>query len=165
MEAIYAAPLMETAIPDIVPLVVAFRQSLLACGAATHVPDEQEAADELSGYLEHQWPVYAVWLEGVAVGYAVARVEDDTVWLESLYLAEPVRRLGLGSLLFKTVEELAGVLGESTVYNYVHPLNRAMISFLKKHGYDVLNLLEIRKAGSQETLPHTLEIAGNVFRI
>jgi hypothetical protein len=36
-------------------------------------------------------------------------------------------------------------LGGDTLYNWVLPNNYRSIPFLKKHGYDVLNLIEVRK--------------------
>ena len=47
--------------------------------------------------------------------------------------------------MFKKAEELAADYGDETVFNYVHPNNEAMIGFLRKHGYRVLNLIEMRK--------------------
>ena len=37
------------------------------------------------------------------------------------------------------------------VYNNVHPNNHPIIAFLAKQGYDVLNLIEIRKAHPNES--------------
>jgi len=51
----------------------------------------------------------------------------------------------------------------SAVYNWVHPNNQAILAFLARRGYRVLNLIEIRRPLPGETLagqvtvgPHTL---------
>ncbi|HHU07968.1 MAG TPA: GNAT family N-acetyltransferase, partial [Clostridiaceae bacterium] len=91
-------------------------------------------------------------------------VDDDTVWLESIYVVPAMRRMGLATELFRTVEELAVVCGGDTVYNYVHPNNHPMIAFLKRYGYDVLNLIEVRKAYKDENLADTVQVGEHPFR-
>ena len=63
----------------------------------------------------------------------------------------------------KIAEELAASFGEDTVYNYVHPNNRAMIAFLREKGYSVLNLLEIRKPYAGEKLTRTIRVDEEQF--
>lgn len=152
MEAIHVDVLTEAAIADVAPLVVAFRQGLRAHSTWAAVPDADAAEAELRDYLAWQYPVYVVWVEEAAVGYAVAKVEDDTVWLEAIYVMPAWRRVGLGSRLFETVESLAVVCGDTTVYANVQPRNLDMFVFLKAHDYNVVNTLEIRKAGKEESL-------------
>ena len=49
------------------------------------------------------------------------------------------------------VEKLAESLGGDTAFNWVHPNNDSIIAFLKKLGYSVLNLIEVRKPWKNET--------------
>ena len=53
--------------------------------------------------------------------------------------------------------------GEETVYNYVHPNNHRMIGFLRKRGYTVLNLVEIRKPYQGEKLTQTITVGEHEF--
>ena len=53
--------------------------------------------------------------------------------------------------------------GNDTVYNYVHPNNHRMIEFLRKRGYTVLNLIEIRKPYQNEKLTQTITVGEHEF--
>lgn len=73
------------------------------------------------------------------------------------------RRQGIATSLFKKAEELGKNLGSETIYNWVHPNNHKIIKFLKKQGYDVLNLIEIRKKISNEKLTEKIKINEHEF--
>ena len=85
------------------------------------------------------------------------------MWVESVYVHESYRRKGIAAALYKKAEELAESFGETTVYNYVHPNNSQMIAFLRKHGYTVLNLIEIRKPYPGEKLLQKISVGENEF--
>ena len=53
--------------------------------------------------------------------------------------------------------------GDDTVYNYVHPNNHRMIEFLRKCGYTVLNLIEIRKPYKDEKLTQMIAVGEHEF--
>ena len=67
------------------------------------------------------------------------------------------------SALYKEAEKVAESYNEDTVYNYVHPNNNKMIEFLKKHGYTVLNLIEIRKPYKNEELKSKINVNNYKF--
>lgn len=67
------------------------------------------------------------------------------------------------SSLYKEAEKVAKSYNEDTVYNYVHPNNHKMIEFLKKHGYTVLNLIEIRKPYKNEELKSKINVNNYKF--
>lgn len=75
--------------------------------------------------------------------------------------AGPADARGLKDL--EKAESLAKSYGEDTVFNYVHPNNIGMIAFLNKHGYTVLNLIEIRKPFSGEKLSTRIRVGDNLF--
>ena len=52
---------------------------------------------------------------------------------------------------------------DDTVYNYVHPNNHRMIEFLRKRGYTVLNLIEIRRPYKDEKLTQTIAVGEHEF--
>ena len=66
-------------------------------------------------------------------------------------------------MLFTKAEEIAESMGDDTVYNFVHPNNEGMISFLRSKGYTVLNMLEIRKPYTGEELTTTVRVNENTF--
>lgn len=67
------------------------------------------------------------------------------MWVESIFVKAEYRRHGVATALHSKAEEIAASNGDDTVYNYVHPNNHCMIEFLRKRGYTVLNLIELRK--------------------
>ncbi|MBQ1826441.1 MAG: GNAT family N-acetyltransferase, partial [Erysipelotrichaceae bacterium] len=126
--------------------------------------DLNEAAREVSGYIKKGYPVFAVAENGKYQGYAVCRIEDDVVWLESIYVRQPERRRRFGSSLLKRAEEIAAEHGNDTLYINIHPNNEPMIGFLHSKGYDVLNLLELRKKTGNEKLESEYQIGDHKYR-
>jgi len=54
-------------------------------------------------------------------------------------------------------------LGGTTVFNWVHPNNDKMIKFLSKMGYNVLNLIEIRKPWKNEILTQKIRVENHDY--
>lgn len=78
-------------------------------------------------------------------------------------LSEKSTRQGVAAALHGKAEEIAASYGNDTVYNYVHPNNHRMIEFLRKRGYTVLNLIEIRKPYQNEKLTQTITVGEHEF--
>ena len=155
--------LTESEIPAVAPLAAQFRVTLKSFRGISSVPDEEAGAAELKEYLDAGFPVYTARTDGGYCGYIVCRVDEPCVWVESIYVHPDFRRQGIGAALFGKAEELAASFGEDTVYNYVHPNNRAMIAFLRERGYSVLNLLEIRKPYAGEKLTRKIRVDEEQF--
>lgn len=73
--------------------------------------------------------------DGEYAGYVVCRIDNEVVWLESIFVREEYRRRGVASALHSKAEEIAASYGNDTVYNCVHPNNHRMIAFLRKRSY------------------------------
>ena len=114
-------------------------------------------------YLSANFPVYAALVDGKYAGYVVCRIDSDVVWVESIYVREEYRRHGVATALHSKAEEIAASDGDDPVYNYVHPNNHRMIEFLRKRGYTVLNLIEIRKPYKKEKLTQTIKVSEHEF--
>ena len=67
-------------------------------------------------------------------------------------------------MLLDKAESVAEEYGNDTLYQYVHPNNDVMLDFLKTNGYDVLNLIEIRKAYKDEENDTTYTIGKHEYR-
>jgi len=135
----------------LVKLIAEFRVALGRLRGRTRVADLDQAKGELAEYRSREYPIFDAESEdSQVVGYLVCRVDDDVVWAESLFVSPEHRRKGIGSALYAEAERLARELGGNTVYNWVHPNNDKIISFLKKRGYNVLNLIEIRRPRAGE---------------
>lgn len=150
-------------IPQIAPLIADFRVALKSYKGIRAVPNCAAAAEEAAEYLDAGFPLFAAVEDAHFVGYLVCRVEKPCVWVESIYVEEAGRRRGIASALFAEAEKLAASYGQETVYNYVHPNNDGMIAFLRQHGYTVLNLIEIRKPRTGETLSRKIHVETQEF--
>ena len=153
----------EAELPRLAPLAAAFRVALKGYKGIHAEPDVEAAAAELREYFGAGWPVFAAKLDGALCGYAVCRVEEPCVWVESLYVLPEYRRRGAATALFRRAEALAASYGEHTVYNCVHPNNDGVIAFLRSMGYSVLNLIEIRKPYAGEALTTEIRVGEHTF--
>ena len=90
-------------------------------------------------------------------------MDENIVWDELLFVIPEERRKGVGSALFKRAEEFAKELGGHTLYNWVHPNNNKSIQFLKKRGYDVLNLIELRRKRPEEEFTQEIVVGKHSF--
>lgn len=144
-------------------LVALFRVELRSYKGIASKPNVAAAREEISEYLSAGFPIFAALVDGEYAGYAVYRVDDGVVWVESIYVKEAFRRCGVASALHGRAEEVARSYGDDTVYNYVHPNNHGMIAFLRRRGYTVLNLIEIRKPYPEEILTQTIQVGEHAF--
>lgn len=149
---------------SLIELIARFRIALGKLKQIDKILDLGAAKEELKYYLEKQFHIYlALNNDGDLIGYTICRIEDNIVWDESLYVVPEERRRGVASALFLKAEELAKSLGGDTLYNWVHPNNHRSIPFLKKHGYDVLNLVEVRKKLPKEELKQKIKVGKYEF--
>lgn len=144
-------------------LIARFRVTLAEFKGWTREPDIESGKKEFFEYLEKNYPIYVAIEDSKMVGYIVCRVEDGVVWAESLYVLPEYRRRGIGTALYEKAEELAEDLGEDTVYNWVHPNNDVIISFLKNRGYSVLNLIELRRRWKGEKTSMKIKVGKHEF--
>ena len=121
-----------------------------------------EAVREANGYFTENRRVFVYKIKNKMVGYSVLKIEDRVCWLDWLYVDRDYHGSGESSKLFDHAEEISLKLGNDQIYIWVHPDNHRMLKFLKKKGYDVLNLIEIKK--KKELISSTISIMGNEFR-
>ena len=148
---------------QLVRLIAEFRVGLAGLRGKDASPDLAAPAAELDGYRRRQFPIFVAEGEPGLAGYLVCRVDENTVWAESLFVRPEHRRKGVASMLYAEAERLADELGSHTVYNWIHPDNDAIVGFLRKRGYDVLNLVEVRRARPGETLSRELLVGRHRF--
>ena len=148
---------------DLAQMVALFRLELRSYKGIASKPDMEAGREEMEEYLAAGFPVFAAIVDGAYAGYVVCRVDSEVVWVESIFVKEEYRRRGVASALHDKAEEIAASYGEDTVYNYVHPNNHRMIEFLRKRGYTVLNLIEIRKPYQGEQPTQTIRVGEHEF--
>ena len=144
-------------------MVAFFRVELRSYKGLVSKPNVDAGREEMEEYLAAGFPVFAAMVDGQYAGYVVCRVDSEVVWVESIFVKEEYRRHGVASALHSKAEEIAAIYGEDTVYNYVHPNNHRMLEFLRKRGYTVLNLIEIRKPFKGEKLSQTITVGEHEF--
>ena len=144
-------------------MVAFFRVELRSYKGLVSKPNVDVGREEMEEYLAAGFPVFAALVDDQYAGYVVCRVDSEVVWVESIFVKEEFRRHGVASALHSKAEEIAASYGDDTVYNYVHPNNHHMIEFLRKRGYTVLNLIEIRKPYKDEKLTQTITVGEHEF--
>ena len=144
-------------------MVALFRVELRSYKGIVSKSNIEAGREEMEEYLSAKFPVYAALVDGEYAGYVVCRVDSEVVWVESIFVREKYRLRGVATALHSKAEEIAASYGDDTVYNYVHPNNHRMIEFLRKRGYTVLNLIEIRKPHKDEKLTQTIAVGEHEF--
>lgn len=148
---------------NLAQMVALFRVELRSYKGIVSKPNVDAGREEMEEYLAAGFPVFAAIVDGEYAGYVVCRVDSEVVWVESIFVKDEYRRQGITSALHSKAEEIAASYGEETVYNYVHPNNHRMIEFLRKRGFTVLNLIEIRKPYKGEKLTQTITVGEHAF--
>lgn len=144
-------------------MVYLFRVELRSYKGIVSKPNIEAGREEMEEYLSAKFPAFAALINGEYAGYVVCRIESEVVWVESIFVKEKYRRHGIATALHSKAEEIAASYENDTVYNYVHPNNHRMIEFLRKRGYTVLNLIEIRKQYKDEKLMQTIVVGEHEF--
>ena len=147
----------------VAPLVAKFRDTLRGLKGYLPRDDLSAAGKKWMDYCQPGFSTYIAYEGSQCVGYLVCRIDTPTVWVESVYVLPEFRKKGIASALYEQAERLAQSFGEDTVYNYVHPNNDAMIGFLRKRGYDVLNMIEIRKKYEGEVIRMKVQVGEHQF--
>ena len=148
---------------ELAEMVALFRVELHSYKGIASKPNIEAGREETEGYLSANFPVFAALVNDEYAGYVVCRIDSEVVWVESIFVKEEYRRQGVAPALPSKAEEIAASYGNDTVYNYVHPNNHRMIEFLRKRGYTVLNLIEIRTPYKDEKLTQTIVVGEHKF--
>ncbi len=148
---------------EVIKMIASLRVFLAKLKSTERDLDLEAADDELQSYLGKDFPVFVAESPDGITGYLVCKIDDDVVWAESIFIRPEYRRQGIASSLYIEAERLAQELGGDTVFNWVHPNNKVSISFLKKRGYTVLNLIEVRKPWKGEVLTTKIHVGENEF--
>ena len=153
---ILASPTEELAV-----LVQQFRNALSELGKNASSCSLEEARAEAEEYFEPGHTVVGLFREDSLIGFSVVSATDGVYWLSWIYVKPEDRGFTNASRLFDASEKIALEAGEDRLYVWVHPNNSLMLRFLKKKGYDALNLIEVTKRKRQS--PEEVRIFDNVL--
>lgn len=145
-------------------LIAQFRVELKQFKGITSTPKIEQAKEEFKEYIEEKYPTFVAEDNSKELlGYLVCRIDGSVVWTDSIFVSDSARRKGVASKLYKEAEKIANELGGDTIFNWVHPNNEKMITFLSKMGYNVLNLIEIRKPWKNEILTQKMHVGNHEY--
>ena len=117
--------------------------------------------------VRYRLPEYQVFVaeseDGSLAAFMVCHIMAGRVSIEALFVLPVHRRQGVGNLLYDRAENLALELDDEPISNWVHPNNDRYIAFLRKRGYLVLSLVELRKPRSGEGPLQQIKVGKNIF--
>ena len=149
---------------SLIQLVAKFRVTMSRFRGSAPPPDLPAAERKLLSYRLPEYQLFVAEAEdGTLAAFMVCHIEDGRVSIEALFVLPEHRRQGVGNLLYDRAEYLALELGDEPISNWVHPNNDRYIAFLRKRGYHVLSLIELRKPRSGEGPLQQIKVGKNIF--
>ncbi len=147
---------------DFTRLAGLFRERLHELNRLEKEVTPAEREEEARAHFQAGKTVFGAYEEEEIVAFAVLKEEDGVHWLDWIFVDPEKRRKGYASALFDHCERYVQEQGVDKLFIYVHPDNDTMIGFLRKKGYDALNLIEITK--KKKTKGREIEILGHTYR-
>ena len=149
---------------ELAKLISLFRKELRELKDIKSKASIKEGKEDIEDFIRLNYPIFVAIDDEKPVGYVVIRIDNGCCWTEQIYVDKKHRRKGIATKLFKKAENHSKKHYGETLYNYIHPNNEKIINFLAKQGYDVLNLIEIRKAYKNENPKQTIEVNKHNYR-
>lgn len=143
-------------------LVRGFREELAKLNNKAFADTEADIDNEMRTYFTPDRVVIGCDHDDQLVGFAVLKIDQGIYWLDWLFVETNYRGTTCASDLFDFAEAYAISRGCEKLYIWVHPDNRRMLAFLKKKGYDCLNLIEITKKDT--TKGQQIELLGSPLK-
>ena len=147
---------------DVAELLADFYHAMWRLKGRKQARNLESAIQDLSERIDRNETVFIAKVNDEIAGIQIATAEPSCK-IECVYVSERFRRLGLAQRLLDAAESHFKVSGSDSFYVSVHPNNRAIIELLKSNGYDVLNLLEIRKRWPDERQYQAVNIMGQDY--
>jgi len=147
--------------PSLTKLVYDFRQVLIGLNKSYRDYKIDDAVIEAAGYFTPNRTVFGLFKEDDLIGFSVLKEEDSIYWLDWICIVPEFRGYNNASQLFDFSENYAKSKGNEQLYIWIHPDNLAMAKFLKKKGYNILNLIEVKKV--KEITDTNISIMGNEY--
>ena len=143
-------------------LVLEMREGMNSLNQINNQISINPAREEAESNFTDNRKVFVYQLNDHWIAYSVIKIEDQVCWLDWLFVKFDHRRNSIASELFDHAEIFAKELGNDQLYVWVHPDNQPMLKLLKKKGYDVLNLIEVKKEKPKSN--YKIDIFDNKFR-
>jgi len=138
---------MEKDIPQLAQLVCDFwnEHTQLLGGKGNFTFEDGER--EVKRYLGMETSGYFLVIndEGKIVGFRRWELHDDFYWTRELYVVPEMRRKGVARALIRHFEKWVLERGQNIACISCIPHNIAMIMLARSEGYDILNMIEMRK--------------------
>ncbi len=148
-------PYDETLKEEVKSLIRQFRIETAQLKAKTVNPSDAAVEEELMDYINNGYSIFVARCDEACCGFLVMRCLEEVWWVDTLFVSMDFRRRGVASDLYERAEQHSSGSGPDNLFVWVHPNNHKMLSFLKSRGYDVLNLIEVRKPWRNEHFSRT----------
>ena len=73
---------------DLAQMVALFRVELRSYKGIASKPNKDAGREEMEEYLAAGFPVFAAVVDGEYAGYVVCRIDNEVVWVESIFVKE-----------------------------------------------------------------------------
>ena len=148
---------------EVVDMMANFRVTLRSYKNIKSLPDIESAKEEVQGYVEdNNYQIILSIKDNKVTGYILLKY-DGVIFVEHIFIKKEYRRQGFAGSLYEVAEAVSNSLGGDTLFNFVHPNNNGIISFLKSRGYSFINLVEVRKEFKGEKPFTKIKVADNEF--
>ena len=97
------------------------------------------------------------------MGFTRLRREGTVFWLEDIVISEGKRSSGLGTQFLTSIEEYVKDNDSVSLYIPVYVGNQSAIDFYYKNGYDILNMIEVRKDFKRKSMEKKIDLLGHEF--
>ena len=104
---------------------------------------EKEARKYIT--MENAGYFLAIGSDGKIVGFRRWELHDDFYWTRELYVVPEMRRKGVARALIRHFENWLLEKGQKIACISCIPHNIAMIMLARSEGYEILNMIEMRK--------------------
>jgi len=149
---------------SLIQLIADFRVTMYRFRGSAPPPDLPHAERKLLAYQSPERQLYVAEAEDSSlVGFIVCCIAAGRVSVEALFVMAEYRRQGVGTMLYDKAEEIAAEVSEEPLSNWVHPNNDRFIAFLRRRGYLVLSLVELRKPAPGEGPFQQIKVGKNIF--
>ncbi len=114
-------------------------------------------------YERHPLLVYAE--TDRVIGFVRLRQEGDVYWIEDIGVDQTERGQGHGRAMLAALEAYVQERGQDSLFVFVLPENRKAIEFYVANGYNILNMIELRKDLAEASPATAVTATGRNFNL
>ncbi len=130
------------------------------------VYDKKDAEEDLEEWLSYPNSILFVLEDSGMKAFLRLRVESKNVfWIEDMGVERRARGQNYGGKFLQFAENYVQEKGAKSLFTSISLKNLASIDFFVKHGFDWLNMIELRKNFYEKKEQKVINLLGKVFKI